>query len=180
MRIQSAAIEDIDTKFHLEKNNDFELRLWTFSRTSDYQLLPTLFILSNKSGKWNARYFKDIAINGKIKELSLKTEGLEQLWKHLNENDVLTIPEAFTLEDKNGEPILQDKDGVLFSFELLSRNAVRHFAYKCPTEFANKFDYLQTYKKVAEIVRLIFNYVGENKDMLCTIGVQHRLFATVA
>ena len=166
-RIQSGAFDEIDKQFKLEKDNDFELRLWTFPGISDNSSKASLFILSYRIGNWEARLFQDIWMTGKVKEVPLKKEGLEQLWKQLNENDVLSIPRAYTLLDKKGDMIIQENLGTLYSFELLSRKAVRHYAYHCPKEFSNKYDYVPTYKKVALIVQYIGAYIGINQDLIC-------------
>jgi len=176
MRIQSSALEKIDKRFRLDKDNDFELRLWIFPKTTDKSTNLSLFILSNKSGSWNARLFQNAWSKEKMNEAILKKEELEQLWKNLNNNNVLTIPKAWTLIDKKGDNIIQDADEVLFSFELLTKQAVRHYAYKCPDKFSREYNYIEAYKNVAAIIKYIIDFAGLNISIICaTNSVQHQV-----
>jgi hypothetical protein len=168
MRIQSGLLETIDKQFRLEKDNDFELRLWIFPKATDDATSLSLFILSNKNGAWNGRLFSETWSEDKMKEIVLRNKGFDSLWKNLNNNEVLTIPKAWTLVDRNGDSIIEDADGILYSFELLSKKAVRHYAYKCPKEFSRKYDYILSYKKVAQIVQYIIDFTGIDGNIICT------------
>lgn len=175
MRIQSWATTEIDKKFGLEKDNDFELRLFTFPRSSDKLSSPFLFILSNKNGKWNTRLFKDlvdyVGRPNRIEEVPLKKDSLETLWKQLNEHEVLSIPKAYTLLNKNGEMIIEERqDDITYSFELLAKKAVRHYSYHCPLFFSKKYDYIPTFSNVSKIIQIIFEYCNIETKTICRSG----------
>ena len=169
MRIQSGAMEEIDKKFRLIKDNEFELRLFIFPKWSDNKKGLSIFILSFKNGEWKARLFKNAWSPGLSQEIPLKSVGLDSLWKELYKNKVLTIPLAQNLVDKKGEILIDqlqgDNNSVLYSFELLTKDAYRNYAYKCPLEFSRKYDYIPTFKNVSNIVQLILRFCNiENKS----------------
>ena len=87
---------------------------------------------------------------------------MDSLWKELDKNNVLTIPLAQNLVDKKGEILIDqlqtDNNSILYSFELLAKDAYRSYAYKCPLEFSRKYDYISTFKKVSNIVQLILQF----------------------
>jgi len=58
-RIQSGAMDEINKKFSLQKDNDFELRLFIFPKWSDKNEGLSIFILSFKNEKWRARLFRN-------------------------------------------------------------------------------------------------------------------------
>ena len=162
MRIQSGAMEEIDKKFSLQKDNDFELRLFIFPKWSDNKEGLYIFILSFKNDEWKARLFQNVWSVINSQEIPLRTDGIDSLWKELDKNDVLTIPLAQDLIDKKGEILIDqlqsDHNSTLYSFELLAQNTVRHYAYQCPLKFSKKYDYIPTFNKVSNIVQLIFEF----------------------
>ena len=162
MRIQTGAMEEIDKKFSLQKDNEFELRLFIFPKSSDNKEGLSIFIISFKSGEWKARMFKNAWSPKESQEISLKSDGLDSLWKELDKNNVLTIPRAQNLVDKRGEILIDqlqaDNNSILYSFELLTKDAYRSYAYKCPLEFSKKYDYISTFKNVSNIVQLIVQF----------------------
>jgi hypothetical protein len=161
-RIQSGAMLEIDKKYTLQKDNDFELRLFIFPRWSDTKDGLSIFILSFKHDKWTARLFRNPWSAEKSQEVLLKSEGLDSLWKQLEQNNVLTIPHARDLVDNKGEMLFDqlqgDSNSILYSFELLSKTSVRHYAYKCPKEFSIRYNYIETFKNVLNIVQYILKY----------------------
>lgn len=170
MRIQSGAMEEIDKKFRLQKNNEFELRLFIFPKWSDNKEGLSIFILSFKSGVWNARLFKNAWLPKQSQEISLKSDELDSLWNELHKNNVLTIPLAQTLVDKKGEILIDqlqnDNNSISYTFELLTKDAYRSYGYKCPLEFSRKYDYIPTFKNVSNIVQIILQFC-KIKDMSC-------------
>lgn len=162
MRIQSRAMEEIDKKFNLQKDNEFELRLFIFPKWSDNKEGLSIFIISFKSGEWKARLFKNARSPEQSQEFPLKTDGLDSLWKELEKNNVLTIPLAQTIVDNKGEILIDqlqaDNNSIIYSFELLTKDAYRSYAYKCPLEFSRKYDYISTFKNVSNIVQLILQF----------------------
>ena len=162
MRIQSGAMGEIDKKFSLQKDNEFELRLFIFPKWTDNKDGLSIFILSFKNGEWKARLFKNAWSTKQSQEVPLGSDGLDSLWKELDKNNVLTIPIAQNLVDKRGEILIDqlqgDNNSILYSFELLTKVAYRSYAYKCPLEFSKKYDYLSTFKNVSNIVQLILRF----------------------
>ena len=171
MRIQSGVMEEIDKKFNLIKNNEFELRLFIFPRLSDTKEGLSIFILSFKNDKWMARLFKNAWAPEQSQEIPLKSDGLDSLWKELDKNKVLTIPMAQNLVDKRGEVLIdqlqRDNNSILYSFELLTKDAYRNYAYKCPLEFSKKYDYIPTFKNVSNIIQLILKFCEIGNRMTC-------------
>jgi len=170
-RIQSGAMDEINKKFSLQKDNDFELRLFIFPKWSDKNEGLSIFILSFKNEKWRARLFRNAWSEKNSQEILLKTEGIDALWKELDKNDVLNIPLAQNLVDKKGEIIIDqlqaDNNSISYSFELLTKNAVRHYAYKCPLKFSKKYNYIPTFQKVSNIVQLILQFCQIEGKLIC-------------
>ena len=162
MRIQSGAMEEIDKKFGLQKDNEFELRLFIFPKWSDNKQGLSIIILSFKSGEWKARLFRNAWSPKQSQEIPVNSDGLDSLWKELDKNNVLTIPLAQTLVDKSGEILIDqlqgDNNSILYSFELMTKDAYRSYAYKCPLEFSRKYDYISTFKNVSNLVQLILQF----------------------
>jgi hypothetical protein len=170
-RIQSGAMEEIDKKFNLQKDNDFEFRLFIFPKWSDTKEGLSIFILTFKNGGWKARLFQNAWSTKNSQEIPLRTEGIDSLWKELDKNDALTIPLAQNLVDKKGEILIDqlqaDNNSILYSFELLTKTAVRHYAYNCPLEFSKKYEYIVTFKKVSKIVQLILQFCRIENKLSC-------------
>jgi hypothetical protein len=170
MRIQSGAMEEIDKKFRLGKDNEFELRLFVFPKWSDNSEGLSIFILSFKSGEWKARLFKNAWSPKQSKEIPLQIDGLDSLWKELDKNNVLTVPLAQTLVDKKGEILVDqlqsDNNSISYTFEILTKDAYRSYGYKCPLEFSRKYDYIPTFKNVSNIVQSILQFC-KIKNMSC-------------
>jgi hypothetical protein len=170
-RIQSGAMEEIDKKFSLQKDNDFELRLFIFPKSSDKKGELSIFILSAKNREWKTRLFENAWSPLNSQEIPLRTIGIDSLWKELYKNDVLTIPLAQEIVDQKGEILIDqlegDNNSLLYSFEFLTKNAVRHYAYKCPLEFSKKYDFIPTFKKVSNIVQLILNFCQLGNKLAC-------------
>ncbi len=168
MRIQSGAMEGIDKKFSLQKDNEFELRLFIFPKGSDNKVGLSIFIIFFNSGEWKARLFKNAWLPEQSLEIPLKSDGLDSLWKELDKNNVLTIPLAQNLVDKKGEILIDqlqaDNNSIIYSFELLTKNAYRSYTYRCPLEFSRKYDYIITFKNVSNIVQLILQFCKIEKS----------------
>lgn len=159
MRIQGGVMEEIDKKFNLQKDNEFEFRLFILPNRSDNQEGLYIFIISFNSGLWKSRLFKNAWSTEQSQEIPLKSDGLDNLWKELDKNNVINIPLAQTLVDKSGKIVIDQLErgdsSILYSFELLTKDAYRSYAYKCPLKFSKKYDYISTFKSVSNIVQLI-------------------------
>jgi hypothetical protein len=170
-RIQSGAMEEIDKKFHLQKDNDFEFRLFIFPKLSDTKEGLSIFLLTYKNSESKARLFQNAWSPNNSQEIPLRIDSIDSLWRELDKNNALTIPLAQTLVDKKGEILIDqlqgDDNSILYSFELVTKDAVRHYAYKCPLEYSKKYDYIETFRKVSNIVRLILQFCGIENKMSC-------------
>jgi len=170
-RIQSGAMDEIDKKFRLQKDNDFEFRLFIFPKFSDTKEGLSIFIMTFKNGEWKARLFQNAWSPKDSQEIPLRAGGIDSLWREVDKNDALTIPLAQTLVDKKGEILIDqlqsDNNSMLYSFELLTKNTVRHYAYKCPFEFSRKYDYIEPFKKVSNIVQIILRFCGIENKLSC-------------
>ncbi|TKB97029.1 hypothetical protein [Pedobacter cryophilus] len=86
---------DLDSIFKLEKNYEFELRIWERGGLDNYS---KVFILTLKDYKWNAKYFDwdfNIKKDFKLKEIPLKTADMNKLWQHIHDQHYVNqIPSA--------------------------------------------------------------------------------------
>ncbi|MEO6541552.1 MAG: hypothetical protein ABIN74_11190 [Ferruginibacter sp.] len=159
-RIQSWSANVLKEKFNVDKDNDFELRLWIFENQKS-NVFPTLFILSFKNQKWRARLFEDMS-EKRIHEIPIEQTGLDSLWNNLNNYDLLTIPHFDKLFDLNEKVVdemeYSQKMDRSYSFELLAKGKVRHYSYYCPNKWAAKYLDITTFRKVSSIVQLIISY----------------------
>lgn len=164
-------MEEIDKKFHLQKDNDFEFRLFIFPKLSDTKEGLSIFLLTYKNSESKARLFQNAWSPNNSQEIPLRIDSIDSLWRELDKNNALTIPLAQTLVDKKGEILIDqlqgDDNSILYSFELVTKDAVRHYAYKCPLEYSKKYDYIETFRKVSNIVRLILQFCGIENKMSC-------------
>jgi hypothetical protein len=164
-------MEEIDQKFGLDKDYDFELRLFIFPKFADTKTGLSLFILNSKNGNWKARLFEQAWSLKNSVEIPLRSEGLDSLWKGLLENNVLNIPLTQYLVDKKGELILDqlesDNHSFIYTFELLTPAATRSYSYKCPMAFSKKYDSVPEFRKVANIVRLILKFCELEHKLAC-------------
>lgn len=160
--------EEIDSTFRLSKNNEFEFRLLiTHSRT----MANTLFILSLKNNHWSARLFERTRMRvDTLIERPVNQQDLVKLWKELEKNNVLTIPESHDLRDRKGNEIdLFIHDGMYFRFELLTADNKRSYSYHCPKAYQEEYKYIKAYRNVVSIIRLIYKYCAIKPAYICKI-----------
>lgn len=156
--IFQSLIQQIDSNFILEKKVDFELRLWTqISKTAERRL----FILTLKENKWSARFFQRIIFQkDTLIEVHVSQKNLETLWRQLKKNRILILPDQSDLRDRNGKEILDPiYDGHSYRFELLTREKKRTYSYTCPKNFYENYKYIEEYKRVVNLVKLIYKHL---------------------
>jgi hypothetical protein len=159
-------LTEIDNRFHLNKENDFELRVWiTFSKTMKRQL----FILSHAKNKWTARFFeRSIYLADTLLEIRLGQEGLATLWKRLKRRNLLTIPKDYELKDKNGNEIeIPIHDGIAYTFELLSPESKRSYSYHCPKSHHEEYPKVQAFEDIVKLIHLIYKYCKIAPAYIC-------------
>jgi len=149
-------INYIDSLYHLEKNNDFELRF--FANT--YIGKMKIFILVKKNNNWNARYFESIKDSSvRMIEKEISKENLSLLWDSLSKKGVLKIPASENLKDIKGEPLYANIiHGTVFYFDLLTLTLGNSYSYHCPAGYVKEFPNVKEYKKVLSLVQIIFNF----------------------
>jgi hypothetical protein len=134
----------LDSIFHLDKNYDFEFRLWSRYSSSNFN---NVFVLSLRNNTWTARYFdlkNSMGDRRRFTERKITQSRVDQLWMRLVENKVLTLPdmadirntlfnyEIDTLTLQASRTRMEMTDGVLYSFELLNPTKKRHYSYANP------------------------------------------------
>lgn len=147
----------IDSLFLLDKNYDFEFRLWSRYSSMNFN---NVFILRLSNNTWTARYFDLNECYGdpkKFKERTVDQSKVHQLWSMLVRNKVLTLPDMKELQSQmvNYEIdttalLIQGRgtqvmDGVLYSFELLTPAKKRYYSY------ANPSIYMKLYSSIAAL-----------------------------
>jgi hypothetical protein len=166
-------IGKIDTSFKLEKENDFEFRLSILPARSRYHCL---FILSLKNGIWGTRLFEyefkpsqQTFTISDVQEKTIRSTEIEKLLNQLNENHYLSIPDEKTLVDKEGKPTLNQtaRDGIVHYFELINAKSRRSYYYDCPSSNAKKYEYIDAYRQVKNIINAIFTYCRISKQFRC-------------
>jgi hypothetical protein len=159
-------IKQIDSTFHLIQQYDFEFRFWIQHAKS---VKRQLFILALKDKHWSARLFeRTYKGSDTLIELPVKQDGLENLWRKLESNNLLTIKDDSELRDKKGDaPFLKIFDGASFRFELLTASSKRSYVYHCPKGYSKEFRYIKEYKWIVRMIKLIYKYCDINPNYIC-------------
>jgi hypothetical protein len=151
-------LKQIDSSFHLDQNNDFELHLWSINY---FVQLRSLFILSYKNKVWSSRFFKMVPNSRDFVEYKVDDSYLDSVWKIMLRNKVLAIPAADKLRDKKGKILnVHLLDGTRYWFELLTRTSKRSYNYYCPKSYFQDYPYIKSYKRVANIIETIYKIAG--------------------
>jgi hypothetical protein len=152
--------------YHLNHNNDFELRFWAV-RFLDMNI--NLFVLSSKDGVWSARFFNNAETGDfSLKEKKLAEENIGELWDGLIENNILSISNSSLLKDSSGkEATIAINDGTSYNFELVTPKSKRDYFYHCPKEHALEYKYIKEFSWVVNIIELIFKYCKLSDELLC-------------
>lgn len=182
--------KDINKKFGLADNYDFELRLWVEPAPMSGR---SVFILRQKNNLWNARYFTEkIKVEGEAvsafwKEKELVQDDLGQLWQNLRNNQILTLPTLDSIRNKmrvyyadtlyisglnfplSDGPYYKPYilDGVSYRIELKTQNKKRSYTYHCPRGYLKECPNVEELFRAYAIVALIFRKVGLNPNTIC-------------
>ena len=143
------AYNSIDSLFHLIKNPNVEFRLWTNPSLVSYR---SCFILSNKSGHWQSRFFEfKGGEQPKWTETITSQDKLDSIWTRLLNNRALTLPTQDSLnnrmriysadstliyykDDEVDSKIVVD-DGTFYTFQVFTSKLNRTYQYYSPVAF---------------------------------------------
>jgi len=156
----------LDSILNLDKDYDFQLRLW-----KDGFSCISLFVLTYKNQKWEARYFdkfnlrKELVSGRKmgIGERKVNPSMLKQLWWLMERNDILTLPDQKLIRDRLttyyvdtttyglSKSTLVSTDGIGYTFELKSPTKTRCYSYSNPESYYKEYKI----KELAEVVSTV-------------------------
>ena len=161
------AYNNINSKFQIKNNANFEYRFWA---VRGLDMTYVLFILTQKDNKWNIRCFNngwgsDIRSNDKygLKEIKAADTNLIQLVTLLENNDFLQIPDQRSLKDSLGNRAeVAVADGELYIFDVISKKNKRSYSYHCPDAGIKEYPYIRSYEQVINIIKAIFKYYKLN------------------
>lgn len=152
----------IDNLYQVTRQGDFQLLFWMLPGQQDRR---TLLALTNKNGQWQARYFERQKEDGSLtwKERSISQEGIETLWKGLQENDVLHIKSSADLKDLSFRPV---EGGVLYFFELLDKKGKRAYYYHCP-KHQQQYNNHKEFSRIINMIQLLYKFTKETGKPIC-------------
>lgn len=163
----------IDSAFKLDKNYEFEFRLW--KRHLEYNF-DNVFILRLVNNKWIARYFDLNECYGdirKFKERKVDQTKVNQLWRLLEQHKVLSLPSQEALNEKLQSYSIDTvrfsssisrtylTDGILYSFQLADPDKVRHYSYACPQTYLKNYGNVEELYHAVYIIILIEKFLGQ-------------------
>ncbi len=167
----------IDSIFKLEKEYEFELRIWESGDLINYR---KVFIMTLKDYKWNIRYFDwDFNIKKylKFKEIPLNTADMNMLWIHIyDQHYVNQIPSEefishrfinYFVDYENPENSRGGRTELLhgrtYNFELLKPDKKRYFNYYSPQEFHKIFPNIEELYHVLAVIAFVEKYINDNR-----------------
>ena len=155
-------IKDIDALYQVSGKGDFQLLFWALQGKQDRR---TLLVLTNQNKQWQARYFKRQNDSGRLtwKELPVFQEGIEKLWKGLQENDVLHLKSSEDLKDLSFHPV---EGGVLYYFELLDKKGKRAYYYHCP-KLQQQYNNHKEFSLIINMIQLLNEFIQDNQNPVC-------------
>jgi len=155
-------IKDIDARYQVYRKGDFQLLFWTLQGQQDRR---TLLVLTNENKQWQARYFERQKDNGVPvwKELPIFQEGIEILWKRLQENNVLHLNSSEDIKDFSFHPV---QGGVLYYFELLDKRGKRTYYYNCPRH-QQQYNSHKEFSLIINMIQLINNFTQDKLHHIC-------------
>ena len=149
--------KEFDSVFNLHKDVDFAFRFTIVPSTIIPGRQITLFLLTQNHNQWEGRLFK--RINNKYSETPIDSSTLQNLWSQLLNQEILTIPNAFDLKDKEGEIARTNmKDGTTYYFSLVSKAARRSYSYYSPQSAVEDYPEIEAFKHVSNIIDIIKKY----------------------
>jgi len=185
--------KSIDDDFNIKNDFDldFELRLWIEPAPMSGR---SLFMMRKKNDVWNARFFtftlefrEDKSIHSYWEEKELSQDNLDELWRMLTINQVLTLPTLDSIRDKmrvytadtlavqgiytdlSGGPYYNPYilDGVQYRIELRTPDKKRSYSYHCPAGYMKECPNVEELYRAYAIIALIFRRTGLSLDIIC-------------
>lgn len=155
-------IKEIDAFYQVSGKGDFQLLYWMLPGQEDRR---TLLVLTNINKQWQARYFERRKDSSRLswKELPVSQEGIEIVWKGLQENDVLQIKSSEDIRDFSFHPL---ESGVLYFFELLDKKGKRAYYYHCPRH-QQQYNNHKELIRVVNIIQLLSDFTREKQKPVC-------------
>lgn len=169
--------DQVDSIFKLDKNYEFELRIWEIGGLFNYR---KVFIMTLKDYKWNIRYFDwdfNIKKDIKLKEISLKNADINLLWRKIHDQHYVNqIPSKefiahrfinyyvdYENPEYSGGKRTEILDGRIYNFELLKPDKKRYFNYDNPQEFHKTFPNIEELFHVSAVIAFIEKYIKDNR-----------------
>lgn len=156
----------IDSVFKLERGEDFELIIQSFSFE---KIGGEIFIFSSSKDQLKARLFFQIYRDSSYawKECPIKGSP-KSLYESLSQYDLLHIPSQSEIKDSSIEkrdfPIY---DGVSYVFKIRIKNESREFSYHCPKTLVSAFPHVPEFKIVSTLLNLVFSAFGFKDFVKC-------------
>ncbi|TZF83810.1 hypothetical protein FW774_10105 [Pedobacter sp. BS3] len=135
----------LDSLYQPEKNYQFEFRLY---QETMYNQGNTVFVMTLVHNRWTARYFiydTSTKQEGRLKEVSIDQQYLDELWSLLVSHAVLELPDQKALQsqlihysaDTLDLPFSPQKsiitiDGTMYRFSLSTPQKQRTYTYANP------------------------------------------------
>ena len=96
------------------------------------------------------------------------------LWKNLSENGILTLRKKEELRDSIGNKLdLTIMDGVAYRFQLHNTKGNRMYFYHCPRIWAEDFPKVPEFKKVVNMINLIYEFFDPEFKFICRYKLCH-------
>lgn len=165
----------IDSTFKLDKNYDFQFRLWTNPSLVSYS---NVFILTQKDKIWTARFFEYYGNRTpNVLERKVDQSGLDSLWQRLVAEQVLTLTTQDSLKGKMKIFIADTSqsfdegdsykkviitDGVEYHFELRTPEKSRSYSYHCPQGYLRHYPNVEELYRAFMIIVFVRKYLGLN------------------
>lgn len=169
--------DELDSIFKLEKNYEFELRIW---QRGDLFYYRKVFIMTLKDYKWNIRYFDwdfNIKKDIKFREIPLKTADMNMLWRHIHDQHYINQIQSeefithryinysvdYENPEESGGGRTEFLHGRTYNFELLKPDKKRYYNYVNPQEFQKAFRNIEELYHVSAILAFVDKYIKDNR-----------------
>ena len=163
-----------DSTYNLDKDYDFEFRLWQDGLSNNSQ---RVFIMTLKKNKWSAKYFHfnpNWKERGKdLIEVKVDSARLNQLWYLMNIHKVLSLPNSNELRSRMVEYVIDTvnfeygyerrldiTDGIGYNFELLKPNKRRSYFYSNPETLFKRYPFIEELSDANVLIYMIKRYLG--------------------
>jgi hypothetical protein len=163
----------LDSAYKLDKNYDFEFRLWKRYLSNNFD---NVFIMRLRNNQWTASYYdRNNGIIDRIifTERPVDQSRLNQLWELLVQNNVLTLPDQRALNERMVTYVVDTTnpqygrikkvnitDGILYCFELSTPTKKRFYSYGNPQVYLKHYGNIEELYNAVVIILLIEKFLG--------------------